>query len=121
MVFFFFLPVPYLTIGGFGWAPLLRVGGTAALMVATGISDGVREPMDMFLGFLLVETLVLGVAVWFFAKLLLALIRRLWGDRFQTAAIVGFALILFAAALFPIYTTPTSSSGDQSSVFELLD
>ena len=90
-------------------------------MVATGISDGVREPMDMFLGFLLVETLVLCVAVWFFARLMLALVRRLCGDRFQSAAIIGFALILFAAALFPIYTTPTSSSGDQSSVFELLD
>lgn len=108
-------------MGGVGWAPLLRVSGLAALMVGMGIVDGVREPMNLFLGVLLAETALLSVAVWLLAKLLLFFVRRLCGERFQAAAIGVLALVLFVASLFPIYTTPASSTSDRSNVFELLD
>jgi uncharacterized membrane protein YqjE len=86
-----------------------------------GIVDGVREPMNLFLGVLLAETALLFAAVWLLAKFLLRLVGRLWGERFQTAAIGVLALVLLVASLFPIYTTPASSTGDRSNVFELLD
>ena len=108
-------------MGGLGWAPLLRVASLAALMVAMGIVDGMREPMNLFVGMLVVETVLLFGAVWLLAKFLLLIVGRLCGERFQPAAIGVLALVLLVASLFPIYTTPASSTGDRSNVFELLD
>ena len=108
-------------MGGMAWAPLLRLSGITLVMLSVGIVDGVYAPMNFMLGFLVVETLILGTCTWFLARAILGLVQRLAGERFQAPTIVVVGVALLALSLFPIYTTPVSSTSDQSNVFELLD
>ena len=120
-IFFFLLPVPFLVMGGVAFAPPLRLFGLASLMTILGIADGIHGLMVYALAAVLVQTLVVLVALWFFSKLVLWVARRIGGEGFQAPAVVALGLILAAASFFPIYTTPISSTATKTNVFEILD
>lgn len=120
-IFFFLLPVPFLVMGGVAWAPLLRLFALAGLMGVLAIVDGVYGLMGIALAMVLVEAVVMAVGVWLLAKLCLWVTRGLGGERAQPLAVLGFALVLAVISFFPIYTTPTSSTGSPSNVFQVLD
>ena len=120
-VFFLLLPIPFFLMGGVAWAPLLRLSALAGLMSALGFADGVEGLMAVALAVVLVQCAVFSIALWFAAGFVIRLVRRSAGERFQGWVIGGIALILAAASLFPIYTTPMSSTARQANVFEILD
>lgn len=120
-VFFLLLPVPFVVMGGVAWAPLLRLFALAGLMATLGVVDGVYGLMGIALAMVLVQAVALGFAVWFFAALCLRVARGLGGERFEPFFVMGLALALAAISFFPIYITPTSSTGSPSHVFEILD
>lgn len=119
--FFFLLPIPFVVMGGVAWAPLLRLFALAGLMGTLGIVDGVHGLMGIALAMVLIQALALGFAVWFFAALCLRVARGFGGERAEPWFAMGLALALAAVSLFPIYITPTSSTGSPSHVFEILD
>ena len=120
-VFFFLLPVPFFMMGGVAWAPLLRLSALASLMMALGLVDGVEGLMSVVLAIVLVQWVFYVFALWFGSRSLLSAVRRWAGKRFQALAVGSIALALAVASLFPIYTTPMSSTAMQVNVVDILD
>ena len=120
-VFFLWLPIPFALMGGVAWAPLLRLSALAGLMSVLGFVDGLEGLMAIAVVAVLLQCIVLSVLLWFAARGLLRLVRRFAGESFQGWVIGGLALLLAVASLFPIYTTPMSSTARQANVFEILD
>jgi hypothetical protein len=120
-IFFFLLPVPFLVMGGIAFAPPLRLFGLAFLMTLLGIADGIHGLMFIALAIVLVQTLLVLVALWFFSKLVLFLARSIGGEGFQAPAVAVLGVLLVVASFFPIYTTPISSTAATTNVFEILD
>ena len=108
-------------MGGVAWAPLLRLSALAGLMSVLGVVDGVEGLMAVALAVVLVQCVVFSVLLWFATGLVIRLVRRSAGERFQGWVVGGIVLILAVASLFPIYTTPMSSTARQANVFEILD
>ncbi len=120
-VFFLLLPIPFFLMGGVAWAPLLRLSALAGLMSVLGFVDGVEGLMAVALAVVLVQCVVFSVMLWFATGFVIRFVRRSAGERFQGWVDGAIALILAVASLFPIYTTPMSSTARQANVFEILD
>ena len=120
-VLFLWLPIPFALMGGVAWAPLLRLSALAGLMSVLGFVDGLEGLMAVASIAVLFQWVVLSILLWFLARGLLRLVHRFAGEALQGWVIGGLALLLALASLFPIYTTPMSSTARQANVFEILD
>lgn len=105
------LPVPFVVLVT-GLAPVARLALLGGLTASVFVVDPDRMS-GIIGGAMLAQALVWLAVLWFATR---ALARRL------PAAGVGVIVALLAlASLFPIYTTPFSSSGTQTNVFGIFD
>ncbi len=106
-----FLPVPFISVQP-GLVPVIRLLLLGSLAGGVALQDPdylSRLFTLMFLGQGLAWAAVLYVAA------------RVAAGRLPAAAPIAIVAVLAVGSLFPIYTTPFSSSGTTSSILQIID
>ena len=106
-----FAPVPFMGIAA-GWVPVLRLLLLGSLFGAVALQDP-DTLSQVFTAMFLGQGLVWAGVLYGLARLVVA---RLPG---RAAVVIAAALALMS--LFPIYTTPFSSSGTHGSILQIFD
>lgn len=105
------LPVPFLVLS-LGLEPVLRIAFIGSLAASVFVFDP-DYISGLISGALLAQALVWGLVLYF--------ATRLAARRLPSSLLATLIALLAVASLFPIYTTPFSSSGGSSSVFGIFD
>jgi hypothetical protein len=117
VVLFAALPVPFY-MGASGLEPPLGVAFLAVLAGGIWLAEGGAGTTALFAGLAIVQALVYALLTGLLARWLARLLFA-WAPRRAPWGVAVLCAGLLAAALFPIYDTPLSSSRPRSSVLQL--